>query len=172
MQTAGSARGVAAALALLEEMRERGIPRSAQVYATIMGLCVRADQLQNALAMYDAMLAEGLEPPLIAYHTLIDAYGQLRQWQSAVAVLDMVASKVRPRSVVRLSMGSKCSQCGGARWRSTALASPRNRGACTCHICSGVCPAALLECAAPATAQAHADEFELLQLQLQGNGIV
>jgi pentatricopeptide repeat protein len=98
MQTAGSARGVASALALLREMKERGIPRTAPIYAKIMGLCVRADQLQTALGMYEVMLEEQLEPTLVSYHTLIDAYGQLRQWQQALSVLDIVSSKARCRA--------------------------------------------------------------------------
>ena len=94
-QTPGSARGVASALALLQEMKERHIARTAHVYTTIMALCVRADQLQNAVTMYEAMCSEQLEPTLVSYHTLIDAYGQLRQWENALAVLDIVSTKVR-----------------------------------------------------------------------------
>jgi pentatricopeptide repeat protein len=104
VQTAGSPRGVASALALLEEMKERRVPRTAHIYTTIMGLCVRADQLQSALAVYGGMRAEQLEPSLVAYHTLIDAYGQLRQWESALAVLDTVAAKVR----LLLWRGARC----------------------------------------------------------------
>lgn len=76
-------------------MRERGLPRSEAIYTNVMSLCVRAERLQDALAAFDALLEERLEPSLVTLHTLMDTYGQLRQWSNALVVLDAIASKVR-----------------------------------------------------------------------------
>jgi pentatricopeptide repeat protein len=90
----GSSRGVAAAHELLAEMRARGIPRSEVIYTTLMSLCVRAERLNDSLAVFNALLDEGLVPSLVTLHTLMDTYGQLQQWSNALAVLDVIASKV------------------------------------------------------------------------------
>lgn len=78
------------------EMRTRGIPRNADMYSAALSVCVRADRCATALQVYDDMCCEGLEPDLVTYHTLMDAYGQLRQWRSAIAVLNTIVEKVHP----------------------------------------------------------------------------
>jgi pentatricopeptide repeat protein len=75
-------------------MRARGIPRSEAMYTTLMSLCVRAERLHDSLAAFNELLDEGLEPSLVTLHTLMDTYGQLQQWSNALAVLDVITSKV------------------------------------------------------------------------------
>lgn len=75
-------------------MRTRGVPRCTSIYTSIMAACVRSARLQDAVDMYSELLREGLEPSVTTWHTLMDAFGQLRQWQNAVAVLDLVTAKV------------------------------------------------------------------------------
>jgi pentatricopeptide repeat protein len=98
LQTPGSPRGVAVALQLLDEMKQRGIQRSSHIYTCIMNICVRADRLQTALTMYESLLSEGLEPSLVTYHTLMDAYGQMRLWEKALTVLNVISRQVRAKT--------------------------------------------------------------------------
>eukprot|EP00892_Ulva_mutabilis_P004463 jgi/Ulvmu1/2389/UM130_0022.1 len=93
MLTPGSARGVSTVSHLLMEMRARGIARSVEMYTAALSVCVRADRCATALQIFADMRAEGLQPDLQTYHILMDAYGQLRQWHSAITVLDTIVKQ-------------------------------------------------------------------------------
>jgi pentatricopeptide repeat protein len=52
-----------------------------------MNVCIKCGQLQQALAVYRSMQADGCAPNVVTYNTLIDVYGKTGQWSEALAVL-------------------------------------------------------------------------------------
>jgi pentatricopeptide repeat domain-containing protein 1 len=50
-------------------MRSRGISCNVHTYSALMNVAIKAGQLQQALAVYGQMLAEGCTPNVVTYNT-------------------------------------------------------------------------------------------------------
>lgn len=75
------------ALALMEEMRERGIERNVHTFSALMNVCIKCGQYKLALDVYRDMRAAGCPPNVVTWNTLIDVYGKSGQWEEALSVL-------------------------------------------------------------------------------------
>ncbi|KAL4419865.1 hypothetical protein ABPG75_006963 [Micractinium tetrahymenae] len=75
------------ALALMEEMRGRGIERNVHTFSALMNVCIKCGQYKLALDVYRDMRAAGCPPNVVTCNTLIDVYGKSGQWEEALDVL-------------------------------------------------------------------------------------
>jgi pentatricopeptide repeat domain-containing protein 1 len=89
-----SHKGLERALALLEDMKARGIERNVHTYTALMNVCIKTGNLPTALDMFQQMRQAGCSPNVVTYNTLIDVYGKLGQWDRAAQVLSIMRSQV------------------------------------------------------------------------------
>ena len=64
------------ALALVADMRARGVPLNTHTYSAAINVCIKGGQPELALDVYAQMLAEGLAPNLVTYNTLLEVYAK------------------------------------------------------------------------------------------------
>jgi pentatricopeptide repeat domain-containing protein 1 len=79
---------VLAVLAVLTDTRARSA-RSA-----LMNVCIKANEVELALDVYQQMLSEGCIPNLVTYNILVDVYARAGRWKDAVDVLNQLFSQV------------------------------------------------------------------------------
>lgn len=74
-------------------MRSRGIEANIHTYSALMSVCVKCNECQLALDVYEQLKAEGLTPNMVTYNILIDSYSRLGQWSLAADVLDLISDQ-------------------------------------------------------------------------------
>lgn len=75
-------------------MAERGVKKSTVTYNSLMSFETNYKEVAN---IYDEMQRAGLEPDVVSYALLINAYGKARREEEALAVFeDMLDAGVRP----------------------------------------------------------------------------
>jgi pentatricopeptide repeat protein len=83
------------AMALVSEMKRRGIHCSVHTYTALMNVAIKSNRGNVALDAYSMMLQDGLQPNVITFNTLVDVYGKMGSWEQAVGVLDIMRDMVR-----------------------------------------------------------------------------
>jgi pentatricopeptide repeat protein len=134
-----SHKGLDRALALLEDMKTRGIERNVHTYTALMNVCIKTGNLPTALDMFQQMRQAGCSPNVVTYNTLIDVYGKLGQWDRAAQVLSVMRSQVRRHSGL---LNHQQSFVEAAGWRSgcQALAFLSDSTCMLLHCCKSCLP--------------------------------
>lgn len=75
-------------------MTERGVPQSTVTYNSLMSFETNYKEVSK---IYDQMQRSGLQPDVVSYALLINAYGKARREEEALAVFEeMLDARVRP----------------------------------------------------------------------------
>ena len=108
------------ALEMFSEMKMRGITCNIHAYSALMGVCVKQNECNIAISIYKELeVEERVEPNLVTFNILIDAYNKLGMLQSSVDALEQIKSrKLLPEA---RTYNSVISACGKANKGSLAL---------------------------------------------------
>ena len=83
----------ARAIALLGEMRERGVKPNITAYTAAISACEKGEQWERALALLDEMLAHDIPPEVEHYNAALKACAAAKwgaRWERALELLDEV----------------------------------------------------------------------------------
>jgi pentatricopeptide repeat protein len=75
-------------------MRSRGIQVNNHTYSALLNICVKTNELDLALDVFQQLLAEGLTPNIVTYNILLEVYAKQGMWQQAVQTLSMIQTQV------------------------------------------------------------------------------
>ncbi|KAJ4975989.1 hypothetical protein NE237_001095 [Protea cynaroides] len=79
---------------IFEKMTERGVPQTTVTYNSLMSFETNYKEVSS---IYDQMQRAGLQPDVVSYALLINAYGKARREEEALAVFEeMLDAGVRP----------------------------------------------------------------------------
>lgn len=84
IRSLGRARRTSQALALLDDMEERGFPANIYAYAAAIDACDKGRKWKTALSLLADMRAKGLEPNVVAYTAAIAACARAGQSDEAL----------------------------------------------------------------------------------------
>ena len=82
------------ALEMFGEMKARGIGCNIHAYSALMGVCVKQNECHAAISVYKELEEDArVEPNLVTFNILIDAYNKLGMLQSSVEALEKIKRK-------------------------------------------------------------------------------
>lgn len=94
-------------------MRSRGIQANIHTYSALMSVCVKCNECQLALDVYEQLQSEGLVPNMVTYNILIDAYARTGQWKVAADLLDPIAEQgLQPEARTYNAIIAACGKAG------------------------------------------------------------
>ncbi|KAI5007672.1 hypothetical protein ZWY2020_008720 [Hordeum vulgare] len=87
-------------VALVDSMKNDGIPLDRYTYNTLISCCRRGALYKEAAKVFDEMRAAGFEPDKVTFNSLLDVYGKARMHDEAIGVLKEMELGGCPPSVV------------------------------------------------------------------------
>jgi len=109
------------ALEMFGEMKARSIAINIHAYSALMGVCVKQNECHAAVSVYKELREDArVEPNLVTFNILIDAYNKLGMLQSSVEVLEEIKKKrLLPEARAYNSVISACGKAnkGGMAMR-------------------------------------------------------
>ena len=103
------------ALALMSEMRERGVEPNMITYSAAISACEKSSQWEHALELLSEMQEHELKPDVIAYSAAISACEKGSQWERALELIDKMRQKgVEPNVITYNAAISACAK--GSQW--------------------------------------------------------
>ena len=111
----GRARQPQRSLALLDEMRTRGVQPDVISFNAAISACGKGEQWKRALSLLEEMPSRGVEPDVYSFSAVVSACGVGGQWKRALSLLEEMRTRgVKPNVV---SFNAAISACGAAgRW--------------------------------------------------------
>ncbi len=108
-----------------------GVPPNVVTYTTLVSLCARAGQWQEAMRIFRRMEAAGVRGDAMAYNSAITACAKGGAWQTAWAVFSgMRRAGVAPTTVSYNALISACERCSEPdRREMLSFVSPSRTGA-------------------------------------------
>lgn len=94
--------------------RSQGIQAEVRTYNTVISACNKSGQPEQALQVYERMLAAGIKPSATTYTALISAYGRAGQVEKALEIFqDMIRRGCERNVITYSSLISACEKVRG-----------------------------------------------------------